>query len=110
MGEKLLSERLSDHHEFSECFGFDELRDMARELEAKVADSEVVRCHHGWRGAAAPSIDAPCPACGQRCVFVGEGGYLTCSILECPEPDAPHTALVAARETVELRKGAPDGK
>lgn len=27
-----------------------------------------------------------CPACGNQTLFVGEGGHLTCSWLECPAP------------------------
>lgn len=29
-----------------------------------------------------------CPSCGHTgCIFVGNGGYLTCGIAECPNPD-----------------------
>lgn len=41
MGEKLLSEILNEHHEFGHLPGFDELRDMACELERKVAWAEA---------------------------------------------------------------------
>lgn len=35
-----------------------------------------------------------CPACNSRDgLFIGDGGYLTCAWIECPEPDAPHRAL-----------------
>ncbi len=70
-------------------------------LEAEVEKLLKKECHHGWRGATAERISAPCPACGGG-VFIGGGGYLTCSVLRCPAPDAPHQALIAARETIEL--------
>ncbi len=39
-----------------------------------------------------------CPmGCG-RTLFVGDGGYITCSFVECPEPDAVST-LLEDRET-----------
>lgn len=39
-------------------------------------------------------ISAPCPACGWSGVlFVAEGGYLTCSRIGCPDPEAAHTVL-----------------
>ena len=40
-----------------------------------------------------PSIQGRCPACGGQSLFVGSGGWLTCSRLECPEPDAASTLL-----------------
>ncbi|MGC9540200.1 DUF6085 family protein [Streptomyces sp. UG1] len=43
-------------------------------------------------------IQGHCPACGWSTLFVGDGGYLTCSRLECPQPDAAHRIL-ADRET-----------
>jgi len=42
-------------------------------------------------------IKGECPrGCGET-LFVGEGGYVTCSFIDCPEPDAPHKALAAQR-------------
>lgn len=32
-------------------------------------------------------VKGRCPACGWETLFVGEGGYITCSRLECPRPD-----------------------
>jgi uncharacterized protein DUF6085 len=34
-----------------------------------------------------------CPACGRHNLFVGQGGYLTCTTLACPRPDAVATLL-----------------
>ncbi|MER7813830.1 hypothetical protein [Streptomyces sp. NPDC096153] len=45
--------------------------------------------------AATPMVDVQgrCPACGKTSLFLGAGGYVTCSRLECPEPDAASTLL-----------------
>jgi len=44
-------------------------------------------CLHGWRGShiQEPICD-PCPKCGLRSLFIGKGGYLTCSSLQCEQP------------------------
>ena len=43
-------------------------------------------------------VRGPCPACGGRkTLFVGEGGYLTCSWWRCPDPSAAHRWLATAR-------------
>lgn len=34
-----------------------------------------------------------CPACGGPDLFVGTGGYLTCSLIGCPDPTAAHKLL-----------------
>jgi hypothetical protein len=47
------------------------------------------------------AIRGHCPACGWASLFVGEGGHLTCSQLECPRPDAAH-AILADRETEHI--------
>ena len=47
------------------------------------------------------AVRGHCPACGWASLFVGEGGYLTCSRLECPRPDAAH-AILADRETEHI--------
>lgn len=31
-------------------------------------------------------VVTPCPTCGRSTLFVGTGGHLTCSALECPQP------------------------
>lgn len=49
------------------------------ELEARV-------CKHGWRGSGAETITDRCPACGNCTLFIGAGGFLTCSWLPCPQP------------------------
>ncbi|MFD5798643.1 hypothetical protein ACFWIO_34955 [Streptomyces diastatochromogenes] len=42
----------------------------------------------GW-----PLIKGNCPACRHASLFLGTGGYPTCSNYECPEPDAATTVL-----------------
>lgn len=48
-------------------------------------------------------IQTRCPACGNQTLFIGRGGYLTCSWLKCPNPgfddalaDKRRTELCAA--------------
>lgn len=40
-----------------------------------------------------PRVQGRCPACGGAGLFLGEGGYVTCPRLDCPEPDAASTLL-----------------
>lgn len=40
-----------------------------------------------------PFVQGECPACGVRSLFVGSGGYITCSSLECTDPCSPSKAL-----------------
>lgn len=32
-------------------------------------------------------VQGDCPACGRKGLFIGDGGYLTCSQGDCPQPD-----------------------
>ena len=32
-------------------------------------------------------INMRCPSCTGKAIFIGTGGYLTCSHIDCPEPD-----------------------
>lgn len=41
-------------------------------------------------------IETPCAACGSRTLFVGTGGYLTCSMTGCAGPQAELDALRSA--------------
>ncbi|MFE7237170.1 hypothetical protein [Streptomyces sp. NPDC057580] len=38
-------------------------------------------------------VQGRCPACGSRSLFLGDGGYVTCPRIDCPEPDAASTLL-----------------
>jgi Zn finger protein HypA/HybF involved in hydrogenase expression len=53
----------------------------AEPREQRIAELESQTCHHGWRGTSpdAPSITTPCPTCGGRSLFIGNGGHLTCA-------------------------------
>lgn len=56
---------------------------------------------------AAVWITARCPACGwDGCLFVANGGYTTCSRIDCPDPEAGHAALENAPRPA-LVSGAP---
>jgi hypothetical protein len=50
-----------------------------------------------------PQVQGNCPACGHASLFLGSGGYVTCSIAECPEPDAASTVLERTREAQQDR-------
>lgn len=71
-------------------------------LEAEVEALRQNQCHHGFRGSPLMEpICTPCPNCNAHSVFIGKGGYLTCSIIGCSDPGAPHKALVTARAARE---------
>lgn len=40
-----------------------------------------------------PLVKGHCPACNGASLFLGHGGYVTCSRIDCSEPDAASTAL-----------------
>ena len=55
-------------------------------LREKVAELEKDKCRHGWRGSkpgGAESIADRCPACGNRSLFIGSRGWITCGNLGC---------------------------
>ncbi|MFE4797174.1 hypothetical protein ACFRFL_19185 [Streptomyces sp. NPDC056708] len=33
-------------------------------------------------------VSGRCPACNRTALFLADGGYVTCSHLDCPRPDA----------------------
>jgi hypothetical protein len=70
------------------------------ELRAARAEAEQLR----ERLAAQAWIQGKCPACGRGSLFIGEGGYLTCSHLECPDPEAPTKALEETSAAEQLRR------
>jgi hypothetical protein len=39
------------------------------------------------------NVQGRCPACGWTTLFLGDGGYVTCSRADCPQPDAASTLL-----------------
>lgn len=44
-----------------------------------------------------PLVTGRCPACGTTGLFLGDGGYVTCSLIDCPTPDAASTLLERPR-------------
>jgi len=52
-----------------------------------------------------PLVKGHCPACHSASLFLGDGGYITCSRLDCPEPDAATTLLERSLDNVRT---APD--
>jgi hypothetical protein len=58
--------------------------------------------------AAHPLVQGRCPACNGASLFLGSGGYVTCSRLDCPNPTAAdeqlHTHPAAEDALEELRR------
>jgi hypothetical protein len=58
--------------------------------------------------AAHPLVKGRCPACNGSSLFLGSGGYVTCSRLDCPDPTAAdeqlHTHPAAEDALEELRR------
>jgi hypothetical protein len=52
----------------------------------------------GW-----PQVEGFCPACGSRSLFLGSGGYVTCSIIRCPNPSAVSDQLENREPPPRLR-------
>lgn len=97
-----------DYDTDSNDYGYDTYRDAwnggvmdAAAVLRRVADEEQPaeaqqqpetedrhRVAVGW-----PRIKGNCPACCRASLFLGTGGYPTCSNYECPEPDAATTVL-----------------
>jgi hypothetical protein len=48
-----------------------------------------------------PKVQGFCPVCGSESLFLGAGGYVTCSRIDCPEPDAV-SSLLDDRETAHI--------
>lgn len=40
-----------------------------------------------------PLVRGNCPACGRASLFLGAGGHVTCSIIDCPNPSAADEQL-----------------
>jgi hypothetical protein len=57
-----------------------------------------------------PWIKGHCPACRRESLFVADGGYVTCSHLECPDPEAASTLLErqAPGDTTPAEEGNAD--
>jgi len=55
-----------------------------------------------------PHVQGRCPACSTAGLFLGSGGYVTCSSVDCPEPDAATTVLEHRAD--ELRRMADEAQ
>lgn len=53
-----------------------------------------------------PSVVGTCPACGWHSLFLGEGGFVTCSRLACPAPEAASDLLSLKASAVRLAVAA----
>lgn len=42
-----------------------------------------------------PDVTGECPACGKELLYLADGGNVTCSVSDCPKPDAASLALKA---------------
>jgi len=51
-------------------------------------------------------INMKCPSCNGSFIFIGEGGYLTCSYVDCPEPDIAKKVAQLESENDVLREFA----
>jgi hypothetical protein len=40
-----------------------------------------------------PDVEGEYPECGWSALFLGQGGYVTCSVIGCLDPSAPSKAL-----------------
>ncbi|WP_432008742.1 hypothetical protein [Streptomyces bacillaris] len=47
-----------------------------------------------------PDVQGRCPACGAASLFLGEGGHVTCSRIECPNPCAADDMLHGGEEAL----------
>ncbi|MFF7946986.1 hypothetical protein [Streptomyces griseorubiginosus] len=54
--------------------------------------------------AAHPLVQGSCPACNGASLFLGSGGYVTCSRLDCPDPTAADEQLHRGRPAPGLRE------
>lgn len=54
-------------------------RDMINALALQPASTAPL-------AAGLPLVQGRCPACGRASLFLGNGGHVTCSIIDCPNP------------------------
>ncbi|MFF1284395.1 hypothetical protein ACFVY4_27085 [Streptomyces sp. NPDC058299] len=72
---------------------------LARQIEPRLDDLRPAPTRTALPSSTAPLaaglplVKGICPACGHPSLFLGSGGYVTCSAAECREPDAASTVL-----------------
>ncbi|WP_020116791.1 hypothetical protein [Streptomyces canus] len=52
--------------------------------------------------AAHPLVQGRCPACNGSSLFLGSGGYVTCSRLDCPNPCAADDLMHRGKSTAPV--------
>ncbi|MFJ6667451.1 hypothetical protein [Streptomyces sp. NPDC091383] len=70
-------------------------------VDAAAVRAEALPSSTAPLAAGLPLVKGRCPACGTAGLFLGNGGYVTCSLIDCPEPDA---ASVVLERTLEARQ------
>ena len=85
-------------------------RDASAQLRRMAAEARVSPASTAPLAASLQLVKGHCPACGWETLFLGAGGYVTCSRIDCPEPDAAGTLLerLAAEETHVVADGSDD--
>lgn len=83
----------------SDGFDFDSLEPHDYQIQAAAIlaalppDTETQLASTAPLAAGLPLVQGTCPACHSTSLFLGNGGYVTCSRIDCPEPDAATTVL-----------------
>ncbi|WP_318205355.1 hypothetical protein [Streptomyces sp. SCL15-4] len=82
------------HGGFDVCCDRPELHLPQREAQQDPAqDGEALPSSTAPLASGLPLVKGNCPACQHASLFLGTGGYPTCSNADCPEPDAATTVL-----------------
>ncbi|MEU1800840.1 hypothetical protein [Streptomyces sp. NPDC019937] len=84
---------LTDDHMRDVHAAAHELRRMADEAQSAAAPAKELPGSSATLAAGMPLVQGRCPACGTAGLFLGSGGYVTCSSPDCQEPDAASTVL-----------------
>ncbi|MFB7440218.1 hypothetical protein ACFC01_17975 [Streptomyces mirabilis] len=74
---------------------------------AKAHGSAGVPASTAPLAAGLPLVRGNCPACGRASLFLGDGGYVTCSIIDCPNPSAADDMLHGGPPATEPCAGRP---
>ncbi|MFE2326102.1 DUF6085 family protein [Streptomyces sp. NPDC059385] len=81
---------------------FDSLSPKARQL---MEDFDIFALAEiAASGSANPSVQGRCPACHGQSLFLGEGGYVTCSRIDCPDPEAATRILEQRIDYTKIRE------
>ncbi|MFE2164848.1 DUF6085 family protein [Streptomyces sp. NPDC059447] len=86
---------------------FDSLSPRARQL---MEDFDIFALAEiAASGSANPSVQGRCPACHGQSLFLGEGGYVTCARIDCPDPEAATRILEQRIDYTKIREIAVEG-